>query len=77
MSAFQAVFAICLVLQAMVLPDSPRWLIAHDRKEEGTQVLAMLEDRDVDHPHVLLKVKEIEDSLAQESAGGALIFGRG
>jgi hypothetical protein len=32
----------------------------------------MIEDKDVDHPDVMHKVKEIEDSLAQESAGGAL-----
>ncbi|EGO02899.1 hypothetical protein SERLA73DRAFT_165828 [Serpula lacrymans var. lacrymans S7.3] len=68
---FQAVFALCLLLQGMVLPDSPRWLIAHDRREEGARVLAQLEDRDsIDHPDVVQKLKEIEFSLEQESAGG-------
>ncbi|KAH7908841.1 general substrate transporter [Hygrophoropsis aurantiaca] len=68
---FQAFFALCLLFQGMVLPDSPRWLIAHGRAEEGARVLAQLEDRDsVDHPDVIEKLKEIEVSLAQESAGG-------
>lgn len=57
----------------MVLPDSPRWLIANGQREEGARVLAMLEDRDTaDHPDVVQKLKEIEVSLAQESVGGAL-----
>ncbi|KAK0201198.1 general substrate transporter [Desarmillaria ectypa] len=68
---FQAVFVLCLLLQAMVLPDSPRWLIAHGYKEEGARVIAMLEDRDSpDHPDVVRAQKEIELSLEQESAGG-------
>lgn len=55
----------------MVLPDSPRWLIANGQREEGAKILAMIEDRDsVDHPDVVQKLKEIEVSLAQESAGG-------
>ncbi|KAG5650395.1 hypothetical protein H0H81_012385 [Sphagnurus paluster] len=67
---FQAVFALCLLLQGMVLPDSPRWLIAHGHKEEGARVIAMLEDRDsVDHPDVVRVAQEIEASLALESAG--------
>jgi hypothetical protein len=72
---FQAVFALCLLLQGMVLPDSPRWLIAHGYKEEGARVIAMLEDRDsIDHPDVLRVQGEIEASLAQESAGGRDIY---
>ncbi|KIJ61255.1 hypothetical protein HYDPIDRAFT_159851 [Hydnomerulius pinastri MD-312] len=68
---FQAVFALCLLIQGAVLPDSPRWLIAHGRAEEGARVLAQLEDKDSpDHPDVIEKLKEIELSLAQESAGG-------
>lgn len=56
-----------------MLPDSPRWCMAHGMKEEGTRILAWLEDKDsVDHPEVVLKRKEIEVSLAQESAGGTL-----
>ncbi|KAI0821858.1 general substrate transporter [Trametes gibbosa] len=50
---FQAVFALCLFLQVMVLPDSPRWCMAHGRAEEGARILAQLEDRDSpDHPDV-------------------------
>ncbi len=59
----------------MVLPDSPRWLIAHGYKEEGARVIAMLEDRDSpDHPDVVRAQKEIELSLEQESAGGTVEF---
>ncbi|KIY62664.1 general substrate transporter [Cylindrobasidium torrendii FP15055 ss-10] len=69
--AFQAVFALCLLLQSMVLPDSPRWLIAHGRADEGSKVIAMLEDKDSIHAPEVVKIrKEIELSLEQESAGG-------
>lgn len=68
---FQAVFALCLLLQGAVLPDSPRWLIAHGQRVEGARVIAMLEDQDsIDHPDVVRVLKDIEDSLALESAGG-------
>ncbi|KAH7908218.1 general substrate transporter [Hygrophoropsis aurantiaca] len=67
---FQAVFALFLLIQVSVLPDSPRWLIAHGRTDEGAQILAQLEDRASDHPDVVEKLKEIEVSLELESAGG-------
>ncbi|KIJ64328.1 hypothetical protein HYDPIDRAFT_175665 [Hydnomerulius pinastri MD-312] len=68
---FQAVFALLLLLQVTILPDSPRWLIAHGRKQEGARILAQLEARESpDHPDVVEKLKEIEVSLEQESAGG-------
>lgn len=73
---FQAVFALCLLLQATTLPDSPRWLLAHGYKEEGARVIAMLEDKDsLDHPDVIKAREEIEASLALESAGGVFPSG--
>ncbi|KAJ3763531.1 general substrate transporter [Lentinula raphanica] len=68
---FQAVFALCLLLQVAVLPDSPRWLLAHGYDQEASKVIALLEDHDsADHPDVNRARKEIEKSLAQESEGG-------
>ncbi|KAJ3830488.1 general substrate transporter [Lentinula raphanica] len=68
---FQAVFALCLLLQVAVLPDSPRWLLAHGYDQEASKVIALLEDHDsADHPDVTRARKEIEKSLAQESEGG-------
>ncbi|KAK7685453.1 hypothetical protein QCA50_011316 [Cerrena zonata] len=68
---FQAVFALLLLIQVSMLPDSPRWCMAHGMTEEATRILAQLEDKDsTDHPDVVLKRKEIEASLALESAGG-------
>jgi len=68
---FQAVFAACLLLQVTVLPDSPRWLLAHGQVEEASKVIALLEDHDsVDHPDVVRARKDIEASLALESEGG-------
>ncbi|KZV76507.1 general substrate transporter [Peniophora sp. CONT] len=67
---FQAFFALCLLLQGAVLPDSPRWLLAHGREEEALTVLCQLEDKPATHPDVIEKKREIEVSLMQESAGG-------
>ncbi|KAF5392125.1 hypothetical protein D9757_003194 [Collybiopsis confluens] len=68
---FQAVFALCLLIQVAVLPDSPRWLLAHGYETEASKVIALLKDHDsVDHPDVVRAKKEIEVSLAQESEGG-------
>lgn len=59
-----------LLLQASVLPDSPRWLLAHGRDDEATEVLARLADAEIDAPEVLQKRNEITDALKLESAGG-------
>lgn len=67
---FQAFFALCLLLQISMLPDSPRWCLANGKTAEGTRILAQLEGKDTNHPDVLAKKKEIEVSLEQESAGG-------
>lgn len=51
----------CLVL---FFPESPRWLIAKDRKEEGLQVLAKYHgDGDLNSPVAQLQYHEIIDDM--------------
>ncbi|RMZ07090.1 hypothetical protein D0864_02082 [Hortaea werneckii] len=42
--ALQILFAIMTFLGVLVLPESPRWLIAHDRLEEARKVLWSVDD---------------------------------
>lgn len=41
--AFQGVFLVVILCMLPFLPESPRWLIQHDRVEEATEVFARLE----------------------------------
>ncbi|KOS43662.1 hypothetical protein ACN38_g5449 [Penicillium nordicum] len=71
--SFQAFFAVCLVLQMIPLPDSPRWLCEQDRSDEAASVLARLQlDQPADEssPEVVLLRRQIESSIEIESAGG-------
>ncbi|KAJ5404187.1 hypothetical protein N7509_004058 [Penicillium cosmopolitanum] len=71
--SFQAFFAVCLVLQMIPLPDTPRWLCEQDRSEEAASVLARLQmeqPANESTPEVILLRRQIETSLEIESAGG-------
>ncbi|KAG0148801.1 hypothetical protein CROQUDRAFT_654374 [Cronartium quercuum f. sp. fusiforme G11] len=65
--AFQAVFAIIIMLSVLSLPESPRWLIKMGRTEDARQVFAALDGVPKDHPSVSKMVKSVEDSV--NSAG--------
>ncbi|KAL7274083.1 hypothetical protein RUND412_003028 [Rhizina undulata] len=69
---FQALFALCLVLQVLILPETPRWLVQQNRMLEASEVLADLEGKEYTptHPEILRQREEIEASVALESAGG-------
>ncbi|CAG7916118.1 unnamed protein product [Penicillium olsonii] len=71
--SFQAFFAICLVLQMIPLPDSPRWLCEQDRSDEAGSVLARLQlqqPANESSPEVVHLRRQIETSIEIESAGG-------
>lgn len=72
--AFQALFAILLVLQIIGLPETPRWLVQHDRYEEARAVTAALEDKDLDHPDVNSMILNIRIGLEEEQKGGPFRF---
>ncbi|KAI1489813.1 general substrate transporter [Biscogniauxia mediterranea] len=72
--AFQAVFAVLLVLQVVGLPETPRWLVAHDRHEEARAVIAAINGRPLDDPDVGRTLLDIQSGLEEEHKGGPFRF---
>lgn len=53
------------------IPESPQWLIYKDRRQEALDVLAVVyANGDITAPVVLLRFKEISDTLEWEKAVG-------
>ena len=72
--AFQAFFAVCLVLQVIGLPETPRWLVAHDRFEEARQVVSDLTDMPLHDVQVHRVILDIRSGLEEEQKGGPFRF---
>lgn len=72
--AFQAVFAVFLILQIIGLPETPRWLVQHDRYEEARAVVAALEDKPLDDPEVNVTLLDIRCVLEEEHKDGPFRF---
>lgn len=64
--AFQFFFIIILYMTVPWLPESPRWLIAHEYEDEAFQILADLEDKDSNDPFILTQHKEIVYTVQYE-----------
>ena len=64
--AFQFIFIITLWLTVPWLPESPRWLIAHDRPDEAHAIIADLEDKDLDDPYIVTAHTEIVAAVKYE-----------
>ncbi|ODV77260.1 general substrate transporter [Suhomyces tanzawaensis NRRL Y-17324] len=62
--AVQIVFALVLFIGIIQLPESPRWLVAHDRKPEAMEILSHLNDCDVNDDIVYAEVTVISDAIA-------------
>lgn len=61
--AFQIIFGIFIIWGMIYLPDSPRYLIANDRVNEGANVLAALAGKEIDDQHVVLEKQLVLDSV--------------
>ncbi|CAK9439961.1 uncharacterized protein LODBEIA_P40610 [Lodderomyces beijingensis] len=61
--AFQIVFALILFFGITHLPESPRWLIAHDRKPEAFEVLGYLNNIAPDSDEVIAEASAIIDTV--------------
>ncbi|KAL4888868.1 general substrate transporter [Aspergillus ambiguus] len=72
--AFQAVFAIFLILQVIGLPETPRWLMQNDRHEEAREVVAAINDLPSDDAQVIQSLVDIESAIREDHQGGPLKF---
>lgn len=65
--AFQAIFAIGLIVGTMFIPYSPRWLLSKGRDEEALKVLALVRRTTIDDEQVRLEYLEIKaDALFEK-----------
>uniref|UniRef100_A0A060T5C6 ARAD1B09900p n=1 Tax=Blastobotrys adeninivorans TaxID=409370 RepID=A0A060T5C6_BLAAD len=56
-----------LALVMFFMPESPRWLVSHNRNEEAHKVLARVHsDGDLDDPYVLAELEEIVTTIDYE-----------
>ena len=73
--AFQMVFAVVVILIVFGIPESPRWLVNHGRKEEAQETLCAVYDTRPDDPYIVAEMDAIERAIALEgSATGVKAF---
>lgn len=64
--ACQVLFSGLVLVTCLWLPETPRWLAKHGRKEEARHVIARLIDRADDDEEVSGQLTEILDNIAAE-----------
>lgn len=66
--ALQLIFIFILFATVPWLPESPRWLIAHEYEDEAYTILADLENKSEDDPFIITMHKEIVYTCQYERA---------
>ena len=67
--ALSAVWSVFVLIAMPNMPESPHWLIKHDRVPEAREVLAALGDVSTESEHVENHVSEIKESIAITGQG--------
>ncbi|KAK3329951.1 sugar transporter [Apodospora peruviana] len=66
--AIQIIFALAIAIPMFFLPESPRWLLSHDRVEEADRVISALRGYEMDSEETLLERTVVLDSI--RASGG-------
>jgi hypothetical protein len=66
--ALQFIFIVILFVTVPWLPESPRWLIAHEYEDEAFKILADLEGKSENDPFIITQHKEIVYTVQYERA---------
>ncbi|KAI1435805.1 general substrate transporter [Xylaria sp. CBS 124048] len=68
--AFQITFGIVLSTAMFWLPESPRWLLTHDRHEEASQVISAIRGYEIDSQETRAETGIILDSIKASGVFG-------
>jgi sugar porter (SP) family MFS transporter len=66
--AFQVIFAVFIIVPMIFLPESPRWLLSHQRVEDADRVISAIRGYELGSEETALERNVVMDSL--RAAGG-------
>lgn len=70
-AVLQCIFLAPMLLLLFVIPESPRWLIAHDRSDEGMRILQRLHKHDMSDSAIRALHADIKQTADMEASFGA------
>ncbi|UZJ55406.1 hypothetical protein CBS101457_004726 [Exobasidium rhododendri] len=66
--AFQAAFAVVVLIGIFCLPESPRWLIKKGHYHQAAGVLAQMDNTSIDDVQVQLTLQQLQDAIGDAEA---------